>query len=124
MGGYLLRALSALLGQLPTAPLLFPEPPIELANDLGFFRVNKDLRCTALPFGQIRRAVTMIGPRQKLSSARFFQSSAAGAFENLSAFVFGPHPLPLREELPLGRIPTGIRQKNPVAGEFLNLLAQ
>ena len=112
------------LGQLPTAQVFFHQSLIELANDFGFFRINNDLRRTAMPFGQILIAVTMIRPRYKLPSARFLQPSTSGAFENLGAFVLCPHPLPLRQQFSLGGITKGMLQKNPVDAEFLKLFDQ
>ena len=59
------------LGQLPTAQLLFDHGLLEVADHFGFLRVKDDLRYTAMPFGQIPIAITMIRPGHKLSPARF-----------------------------------------------------
>ena len=112
------------LGQLPTAQLFFHKTPIELADDFGFLRVTNDLRDTAMPFGQIPLAVTMIRPRHKLSPARFLQPSTPGTFVNLGAFIFCHHSLHLGEKFSLWGIAERILQKKPLDVEFLKLFDQ
>jgi len=56
---------------LPTTQLLFDDGLIEVADHCGFLGVNDDLWHTAMPFGQIPIAITMIRPGHKLATPRF-----------------------------------------------------
>jgi hypothetical protein len=56
---------------LPTPQLLFDDGLIAVADDFGVLWVNDDLWHTAMPFGQIPIAVTMIRPGHKRAAPRF-----------------------------------------------------
>ena len=77
-----------------------------------------------MAFGQIAIAITAIGPRNKLPTARFFQSSTSCALVNLRTFIFRHHPLHLGEQFSLRSITKRVLQKNPLHVEFLKLFDQ
>src|SRR5262249_45482771 len=75
-----------------------------------------------MPFRQISVAVAGISPWHEFAATRFLQSSTSCTLKDLSALVFGDHPLHLCKQLTLRRIAEGISQKNHLHIELLELL--
>jgi hypothetical protein len=80
---------------LPCRQLFLDEPAKHIPYHLALFWVDFDAWREAGLFGKIAVAIRPVCPGQKFGFPRFVQTASSRPVGNLTAFVFGDHPLHL-----------------------------
>jgi hypothetical protein len=80
---------------LPGGQLFLDQPAKHVLYHFGLFGLDFDPWREPGVFGNITVAIRPLGPRQKFGLPRFVQTAAPCPVSNLTALVFGDHPLHL-----------------------------